>query len=1036
MKSKSCIPPKALTLCLSFILTMFSFAAFAQQVKISGTVTSSDDGLGLPGVNVVEKGTTNGVSTDFDGKFEISTSPNAVLVFSFVGFATQEIPVAGKTTISVTLQSSAQEIEEIVVVGYGTQKRKVSTAATTVVSGKDLQQTNSIDATSAIQGQTSGVNITQSSGQPGAGMVVNIRGAGTVGNATPLYVVDGVIVDNGIGYLDPSIIERIDVLKDASAAAIYGARAANGVILVTTKKGAEGKINVAFNSYTGFQQSYKRLDLLNGREYATLLNEARVNSGFAPLYTPDQVNNMQNTDWQDAMFNDGAMKQNHSLLISGGNDKATYNTGISYYGQEGLIGSQTGQSQYDRVTFTTNSTFNVIKDRFRVGENFSYANIKSSGISDQGIYSNSLRGFLNAPPNFPVYNEDGSYGSTDITPDLANPLGVLYYNNFKETLSNRFVANMFAEVIPVEGLTIKTSFGVDVYTDDYRAFTPQYRLSTVQYADLSSVTQSASNNFSYIWENTAQYKKTFGKHNLDLLAGISARERISRYHSGQGKNLLFNDFEHAYLDTATDPTQNTVVGNRYDYAIASYFGRVLYDFDNKYLFTATIRRDGSSEFGANNKWAVFPSFSAGWNIDQENFFPKDSKIIRALKIRGSWGQNGNDQFGRRFAYMSTISSYNKNYHFGLGDNEMPLDVGSSPDAIENPNLKWETSEQLDLGLDATLFGNLTLAFDYYKKTTKDWLVQDIIPLYAGAQAPFINGGTVENTGFELSLGYNTTFGEDWRLSVNANISKNRNRVTEINNQNGIIYGEANLLFQGLDEMNRVQEGMPIGYFYGLQTNGIFQNQAEIDAYSQNGQLIQPNAQPGDVRFVDRNGDGQITADDKTKIGDPNPDINYGLSFQLNYKAFDLSVYTYGVAGNQIAYGVRDMSRPYFNYTTDSFGRWTTEGSSTTLPRLTYGTDSNGNWTRFSDLYMKNGDFFRIKTVTLGCDVAKLSKEVASIFSQFRVYASANNLFTFTKYPGLDPEIGFGNTNQTWAKGIDVGFYPQPRTYMLGLSVNF
>jgi len=1035
MKSKICIPPKVLTYCLSFFFAMLALPAFAQQ-KITGKVTSTEDGLGLPGVNVVEKGTTNGVSTDFDGNYQITAAPNAVLVFSFVGFAQQEVAVNNQSAINANLKPSASELNEIVVVGYGTQKRKVSTAATTVVSGKDLQQTNSIDATSALQGQSSGVSITQSSGQPGAGMIVNIRGAGTVGNATPLYVVDGVVVDNGIGYLDPSSIERMDVLKDASAAAIYGARAANGVILVTTKKGKEGKTIISFNSYTGFQETYKRLDLLNAGEFATIMNEARVNSGSAPLYTQQQINGMRTNNWQNELFNDGATKQNHSLLVSGGNDKATYNTGISYYGQDGIIGSQNNQSSYDRVTFTTNTTFNIIKDRFKIGENFSYANTKSRGIADQGIYNNSIRGFLNTPPNYATYNEDGSYGSSDLSADISNPAGLLYYNNFKETRSNRFVANVFADVVPVEGLTLRTSFGVDIYSDDYRAFTPEYELSTVSYNLLSTVNQSATNNFSWIWENTANYKKSFGKHNLDLLAGISARERMLKSSGATGKNLIFDDFDHAYLDNVTDPTQNTVAGTRYDYNIASYFGRALYDYDNKYLLTATVRRDGSSEFGPNKRWAVFPSFSAGWNVDRESFFPKENKVLQALKLRGSWGQNGNDQFSRRFAYMSTISSYDKNYHFGTGASELPLQVGASPDALNDPNLKWETSEQLDLGFDATLFTNFTLTFDYYDKQTKDWIVLKEVPEIAGALGPYVNGGDISNKGFEIGLNYNTNFGEDWKLTVNANFSKNKNEVTRVATTNGIIYGESNLLFQGLDEMNRVQEGHPIGYFYGLQTAGIFQNQAEIDAYAQEGNPVQPNAQPGDVRFVDRNGDGSITADDKTQIGDPNPDFHYGVNFQLNYKAFDLSVYTYGVGGNQIAYGVRDYSRPFNNYTTEVFDRWTTEGSSNTLPRVTYGTDGNGNWTKFSDLYMKDGDFFRIKTVTLGCDIAKLSKFVGDTFSQFRLYVSANNLYTFTKYPGLDPEVGFGNANQSWARGIDVGFYPQPRTYMMGLSVNF
>ncbi|MEE1898301.1 TonB-dependent receptor [Flavobacterium rakeshii] len=1036
MESKNCLSSKMRTICLSLLLSvLLAPAAFAQQsVVVKGQVISADDGLGLPGVNVMEKGTSNVISADIDGNYQISVSPDATLVFSYIGFSSQEVAVAGQSTINITMQSEASELDEVILVGYGTQKRKVASAATSVVSGKDLQQTNSIDAVGALQGQSSGVSITSTSGQPGAGMLVNIRGTGTAGNSTPLYVVDGVVVDNGISYLDPSVIERIDILKDASAASIYGARAANGVVLVTTKKGSQGKMNVSLNSYTGFQNAYKKLDLLNAREYATIMNEARVNSGFAPLYSQDQINNMVDHNWQDDLFTEDAVKQNHSLFINGGDKKATYATGLSYYGQDGLVGGDNNQSHYDRITFTMNSTYNLIDDHLKVGENFSYARTKSRGVADDGIYSNSIRSFLNTPPNFPTFDENGEYASSNISSDITNPAGLMYYNNFNENKLNRYVGNIFAEA-SYAGFTYRTSFGVDISDSNYRSFTPEYNLSSVSYNNISSVTQSANQNFSWIWENTLNYKTTLAeKHNIDVLVGMSARERVSEYQSATGQNLIFDDFEHAYLSNATNQQQNTVSGGRTDYNILSYFGRLLYDYDNKYLFTATIRRDGSSEFGPNNKFAVFPSFSAGWNIDQEEFFPKEA-FVNSLKLRGSWGQNGNDQFDKGFAYMSTISSYDKNYHFGTGSDELPLVVGSSPDNLSNPDLKWETSEQLDLGFDARLFNDFTLSFDYYDKTTKDWLVLKPTPLIAGAGAPFVNGGDINNKGFEIAAGYSTNMGSDWRITVNANFSHNKNEVTRVATQNGIIYGESNLLFQGIDEINRVEEGQPIGYFYGLQTDGIFQNQAEIDAYAQNGNPIQPNAQPGDVKFVDRNGDGVINADDKTNIGDPNPDYYYGLNVQLNYKAFDFSVYTYGAGGNQNVYGVRDYSRPFFNYTTDIFDRWTGEGTSNSTPRVTYGTTSNGNYTKFSDLYVKDAGFFRIKTVTVGCDLTKLT-DALKFATQFRIYASVNNLFTFTKYKGLDPEVGFGNVNQSWARGIDVGYYPQPRTYMIGLSANF
>ncbi|RZJ55821.1 MAG: TonB-dependent receptor [Flavobacterium sp.] len=1028
MKSNYCIKTTLLPYCMALLLSVFTLqSGFAQEQSktVSGNIISSDDGMGVPGATILVQGTKTSTATDFDGLYKIEAKAGDVLVVSFMGYKTQKITVGTQRTINVTLQTETAELKEIVVIGYGTQKKKVNTAATSLVSGKDIQQVASLDVVNALQGQASGVNVTSSSGQPGANMVVNIRGAGTAGNSDPLYVVDGVVVDNGIGYLDPSVIERVDVLKDASAASIYGARAANGVILVTTKKGKDGKMNVSFNSYTGFQQVAKKLDLMNTQEYTTIINEARVNSGYTPLYTPAQVATLPNHDWQEDLFKDGAMKQNHSLLITGGDKKSTIATGLSYYGQEGMIGGNTNQSQYDRITFNVNSTSEVIEGHLKIGENFAFTNIKSSGIADDGIYSNGIRSFLNAAPVDAAYNADGSFAHSTISADVTNPVGSLYYNNFNQTKTNRYVGNVFAELKFLKDFTFRTSFGADMSDSNFRSFRPEYSLSSTDNNVVSTVTQSATKSLGWIFENTLQYKISLGAHNFDALVGTSAKKNSADYMEGQGKNLIFDDFEHAYLDNSKDPTSNVVKGNRKDYAIQSYFGRLLYDYNNKYLFSATVRRDGSSEFGPNNKYAIFPSFSAGWNVNQD-FFP-NSQAVNTLKLRASWGQNGNDQFGRRFAYMSTINSTDKTYHFGTGDET--LLVGSSPDQLANRDLKWETSEQLDLGFDATLFTNFTLTFDYYDKKTKDWLVLASIPTYAGATAPYVNGGDVSNKGFEVAVGYRKSFGKDWAFAVNANISHNENKVLRIANSEGVIHGESNVLFQGLDEMNRVEVGKPMGYFYGLKTDGIFQNAAEVQAG------VQPNAVPGDVRFVDLNKDGKIDANDKTQVGNPNPDITYGLNFEVSYKAFDISVNTYGTAGGQNVFGIHDYTRGYTNYTTDVLNRWTTEGSSNTTPRVTYGTDNNGNYTKFSDLYVQDSDFFRIKNATIGCDLTKLTNKL-SFFSKFRLYVAGNNLYTFTKYQGMDPEIGFGNVNQSWAKGIDVGYYPQPRTYMMGLNVNF
>lgn len=1026
-----------LQFCMLLLLGVFtiqSSIAQSQTKTVNGTVISAEDGMGVPGATAIVEGTKTSTSTDFDGKFKLEAKRGDVIVISFMGFKTQRVTIGTQNAINVTLQTESNELKEIVVIGYGTQKKKVNTAATSLVSGKDIQQVASLDVVNALQGQASGVNVTSSSGQPGAGMVVNIRGVGTAGNSTPLYVVDGVVVDNGIGYLDPSAIERIDVLKDAAAGSIYGSRAANGVILVTTKKGKDGKMNVSLNSYTGFQQLAKKLDLLNTQEYTTIMNEAYVNSGLTPIYTPAKVAGLPNHDWQDDLFKDGALKQNHSLNITGGDKKSTIATGLSYYGQEGMIGGNTNQSQYDRITFSVNSTSQIIENHLKIGENFSFANIKSSGVADQGIYSNAIRSFLNAAPIDPAYDANGDFAHSSISADISNPVGSLYYNNFNETKINRYVGNIFAELSFFKNFTYRTSFGVDMSDNNYRSFKPVYSLSSNDNNTVSTVTQNATKSVGWIFENTLQYKAILNQvHNFDVLLGTSAKKNTSDFVEGTGKNLTFGDFDHAYLSNATDQTSNVVKGNRSDYVMQSYFGRLLYDYDNKYLFTATVRRDGSSNFASGNRYGNFPSFSAGWNVDRESFFPENN-VLKSLKFRASWGQNGSDQIPA-FSYMSNVSTYNKNYHFGTG--EETLQTGASPDQLSNRDLKWETSEQLDFGFDATLFQNFTITFDYYDKKTKDWLVLASIPLYAGATAPYINGGDIQNKGVELALAYRTKFSQDWNFSINGNISHNENKVLRIANSEGIIHGESNLLFQGTDEMNRVEVGQPIGYFYGLKTAGIFQNAKEVAS------SVQPNAVPGDVRFVDLNDDGKIDTNDKTKVGDPNPDFTYGLNIDLSYKAFDFTINTYGVAGSQNVFGIHDPTRGYTNNTTDVLNRWTTEGSSNRVPRVTNGADTNGNYTRFSDLYVQNADFFRIKNASLGCDLAKLSSRLA-FFSKFRVYVAATNLFTFTKYKGMDPEIGFGNSSrdskgtltQPWARGIDVGYYPQPRTYMLGLNVNF
>lgn len=1028
MTKDYCFKPSGIIqFCLLLLCSSLTvLPARAQEQTVQGQVTAAEDGLPLPGVSIVVVGTTNGTTTDFDGNYQMSVPADAELQFSYIGYTTRTVAVNGQGTVNVSMQAQADQLNEVVVIGYGTQQKKVTTASTSMVKSEDLVNTVSSDVTQALQGQSAGVNITSSSGQPDSEMRVLIRGAGTIGDSSPLYVVDGVPVTDGIGYLDPSFIERIDVLKDASAAAIYGARAANGVVLVTTKKGKEGKPVISLNSYISFQDIYKKLDLLDADEYAVIMNEASVNSGDAPFYSQEEIAAFgEGTDWIDEAVNSGAIRQNHSLSVSGGSEFSSYATSLSYLGHEGIIGSQFDQSNFERISFSANSEHQIVKDKLKVGENFTYTNTERKGVSDQDIYNNSIRGFLNASPVFPAYDEAGGFGMSPWA-DESNPLGNLYYNNFNETRADRIVGNIFAEITLIEGLTFRTDIGLDIRNEQTRSFLPEYYLSSGNNNSSSQVTQGSSRSRRWNWESVLRYHKQFDKHNLDALVGTSAQKTTYEWSSATGFDLTFNDFDHAYLSNATN-VENLVSGGRNsDYALQSYFGRVLYDYDNRYLFTATLRRDGSSRLASDNRYGYFPSFSLGWNISDEAFFPEDS-FVSTLKLRGGWGQNGNDRIGDN-VYRSLISSIDKNYYFGTGNSQERY-IGSVADAIANPDIKWETSEQLDIGLDARLLSYFTLAFDYYRKDTKDWLVFIPTPDIVGADGTYINGGNIRNEGFELELGYSQTFG-DFTVSASGNLARNRNKVLNIENDEGYIQGSDNVLFQGLDEMYRVEEGMPVGYFYGLKTDGIFQNEQEVINHG-----AQPNALPGDVRFVDLNGDGAINADDKTKIGDPNPDYTYGFNLNLNYKAFDFSVYTYGVAGNQNAFGVRTYERFYNNYTTDILDRWHGEGTSNSVPRVTSGGDANGNYTRFSDRYIQNASFFRIKAVNLGCDLTKLTDKLP--FSQLRLYVSANNLFTFTNYKGMDPEIGFGgNTDDSWASGVDVGFYPQPRTYTVGLNLTF
>ncbi len=1043
MKSNYCIKPTMLQFFLVLLLSVFTMqSGFAQEQSqfVSGNVKSADDGMGIPGATVAIEGTKKGTSTDFDGNFRVEAKAGDVIAVSFMGYKTQRITVGTQKTITVTLQTEASDLKEVVVIGYGTQKKSAVTTAVTQVSGENLAKTNTINALQGLQGQAAGLQVTSTSGQPGEKMNVVIRGLGTTGGSSPLYVVDGILTGD-ITYLNNSDIESISVLKDAASSAIYGSQAANGVILVTTKKGKRGSPGkITFDQYYGVQSVARKVDLLNANEYAVILNEAAVNSGKNPYFTNDQIAALgKGTNWMDKMLTDNAATKNFSFGASGGSETSVYSTSLSYLGQEGVVGGK-DLSNYERYNFRFNSEHKLYKDILTLGQNLSFAYVDKNGIGVGNQYNNSLRSAFQTTPLLPMYDADGNYYNTTNNSEpwlagVANPYAMMDYNNQNESNNQKLLGNVYLQVDPIKNLTFKTTLGLDYYVSEGHSYKPVYHLSTYANNDFDTVNQNMSKNRSINWDNLITYKFNVAEeHRFEAMAGTSYINYAGTSVEANNANSVFNDLEHAWIDNTTnkDGSKITIKGKKEENILMSYFGRLNYNFKDTYLVNATLRADGSSKFAPGNQWGYFPSVSAGWVISNEGFL-KDSQAINFLKLRASWGQVGNQSI-RPFQYLATIKSNNTNYIFGNTEGANNLVPGAYPDRLSNPNLKWETSEQINFGFDARFLNNaLNVTFDVYKKTNKDWLILAPVLATAGAEPPYINGGDVVNKGVELSLNYQNNIG-DFNYSISANGAYNKNTVGEIPTTDGIIHGLSNELYDNAGEFYRAQNGFPLGYFWGYKTSGVFQNQEQIDNYkSANGVVLQPGAAPGDIIYANTNGDDKIDADDKTSIGDPNPDFTYGFSLSANYKAFDFSLMANGVAGNQIVQSYRNQSGAYGNYTSRILSRWHGEGSSNSMPRV---TEDNRNFTQFSDLYVQDGDFLRINTITLGFDLAKMNKSKSFFASQFRIYFSVLNLYTFTKYDGMDPEIGFGSSNddQKFASGVDVGYYPRPRTYMLGLNV--
>ncbi len=1030
-----------------FALLFFlsSFAGYAQELNVKGVVTSADDGQPIPGATVVVKGKTTGVITNLDGAYSLKVPGNSTLIFSFVGLKSQEVAVNNRTTINVVLASATEAIEEVVVVGYGTQKKSVVTGAISSVKSKDLEKVSPGRVEQALQGRVSGVTVAANSGQPGSAATIRVRGVTTFGDGgnNPLWVVDGVVVDaGGIGYLNQSDIESIEVLKDAASAAIYGTRAATGVILVTTKKGSVGKLSVTYNGFYGISGPAKILNLLNATQYGALLNERSVAGGGNVIF-PNISALGVGTDWQKAIFNNSANRYSHEFSLSGGNEKSTFYFSLGIQDQQGIVASDI--SKFSQKNMRLNSTHKISKI-FTFGETIGYTHQKQTGIGNTNSeFGGPLSSAINLDPVTPLVVTDPAvanaapysvnpvirdpngnpYGISSIVgQEMTNPLAYIQTRLGNYGWSDNFVGNAYLSAQITKELTVKSSVGAKLAYWGDQGFNPVNYLSATNQVLRNSIYKNTNNVFNWNVENTINYSKVIGDHDINVLLGQATY--VDNYGGGQGVtlyNLPVTSYENASFNfnipAATDKTgwgsENTL------HKLTSLFARVNYNYKEKYLFTGIYRRDGSSRFGTNNKYGVFPSFSLGWVVSKENFWPVND-VVNTLKIRGGYGVVGNDAI-RDFGYLATVGG---GFNYTIG-NSGSITTGYAPASLDNPDLRWEQTAQANIGFEARLFKSLNVTVDYYNKKTTGILRPITIPGYVGvSSSPVGNIADMENKGLELELSYSKKFGQ-LNFSANGNVAYLKNVVTYVAADANYITGDAS--FQSMGAVTRTQQGQSYNSFYGYKTAGIFQNVAEIAAYTNAaGNPIQPNARPGDFRWVDTNGDGVISDLDKTFLGTNIPKYTFGLTLNFDYKNFDLMAFASGAAGNKIFQGLRRLDINNSNWQTVALSRWTGEGTSNTYPRLT-SNDTNGNFGKMSDFYLENGDYLRLKVVQLGYSLpANLVGKINA--NKLRVYVSAENLLTLTKYTGYDPEIGGG------VFGIDKGVYPQARTFMLGVQLQF
>lgn len=1013
------------------VLILFTSYAFSQSFDVSGTVLDGS-GLSLPGVNVKVKTSSQSTTTDFDGSFKLLGVPKGTtIVFSYIGFRTQEVVVSG-TKITVKMSEDSRSLEEVVVIGYGSQKKREVTGAVSVLDSKTLDILKPARIEQALQGTIAGVNVTTQSGSPGAPLDIRIRGIGTNGNSGPAVFIDGYTGD--LSLLNPSDIETITVLKDAQAA-IYGTLGANGVVLVTTKMGKKNsKTKVSFNSYSGFQEASRRLPMLNATEYALLLNESYANGGKALPY-PNASGLGNGTNWQKEVLGTGVPILNSDITISGGSDKITYSVSGSHLDQEGIVGG-------DKSGFLRNTARLALgadlSDKFKLKTNVIYTYFNRKTINENGLGS-VLFNALNVPATLTPYDAKGDFtlvpSTTGLGTEIINPLAQIA-NTYNDYNYKKLNGNFGLDYKIFKGFVLTSSIGFNTSNSEGKVFGKQISYGGKVFdVQRSSVTQTTVNDNNYSFDIYGTYTtKIAENHNITATLGNTIFKTWGNSANATGYDVPNNSWEFADLSlTRGLPTSLNTGGYVYDQRRLSYFGRAQYDYKGKYLFSAIIRRDSSTKFGPNHKVGYFPSFTAGWVVSDEGFFG-ESKTINFLKLRASYGSLGNDQIPNN-GFLGLLNGEATYVLNGV------LVNGKATGQIPNPNLKWEAAKKFDVGLDLrVIHDKVSVVADYFIDTRQDLLIPNI-PVSGitgigapGASAPTMNAGTVRNSGFEFAIDYKEKFSDSFSMSVGYNVTFLKNEVLKVNNGTGFI--EQGNFGVGQPAASRMEAGKPIGYFYGYKTDGIFQNQAEVDAHPS--QLaLGANASPGDIRYVDTNGDGVIDTKDRTNIGDPIPSATMGFNLQLNYKNVDFALYSFASIGN-------DMVRNYERVLSDAnrldyvLDRWTGEGTSNTVPRVTTGATTNNV---FSDYYVEDASYLRIQNIQIGYTINPHVTQKAGI-TKLRLYTGVNNLYTFTKYKGFDPgaSVGPGNADgisqSPIGAGIDYGFYPVPRTYLLGLNINF